>query len=92
MHKLTRADLLPLETYAAQRDALRKHALAHKRARTLHLGDHVTLLFEDAITKHNVPPGQLTLHADRGGPMKAKSTALTGSSSQPCLRACFRTF
>jgi transposase InsO family protein len=23
-----------------------------------------------------VPPGQLTLHADRGGPMKAKATAL----------------
>ena len=33
-------------------------------------------LFDDTITKHNVPPGQLTLHADRGGPMKAKSTAL----------------
>jgi transposase InsO family protein len=32
-------------------------------------------LFDDAITKHNVPPGQLTLHADRGGPMKAKATA-----------------
>jgi putative transposase len=33
-------------------------------------------LFDDAIEKHNVPPGQLTLHADRGGPMKAKATAL----------------
>jgi putative transposase len=33
-------------------------------------------LLEDAIAKHNVPPGQLTLHADRGGPMKAKATAL----------------
>ena len=33
-------------------------------------------LFDDAITKHNVPAGQLTLHADRGGPMKAKATAL----------------
>ena len=32
-------------------------------------------LFDDTITKHNVPPGQLTLHADRGGPMKAKATA-----------------
>lgn len=29
-------------------------------------------LFDDAIAKHKVPPGQLTLHADRGGPMKAK--------------------
>lgn len=33
-------------------------------------------LFDDTITKHAVPPGQLTLHADRGGPMKAKATAL----------------
>jgi len=33
-------------------------------------------LFDDAIVKHNVVPGQLTLHADRGGPMKAKATAL----------------
>jgi len=33
-------------------------------------------LFDDTIAKHHVPPGQLTLHADRGGPMKAKATAL----------------
>ena len=33
-------------------------------------------LFDDAIVKHNVPPGQLTLHADRGSPMKARATAL----------------
>jgi putative transposase len=33
-------------------------------------------LLDDAIAKHNVPRGQLTLHADRGGPMKAKATAL----------------
>src|SRR6202040_730310 len=35
-----------------------------------------TALFNDAIAKHSVPPGQLTLHADRGGPMRAKTTAL----------------
>ena len=33
-------------------------------------------LLDDAIANHQVPPGQLTLHADRGGPMTAKSTAL----------------
>jgi putative transposase len=33
-------------------------------------------LFDDAIAGHAVTPGQLTLHADRGGPMKAKATAL----------------
>jgi putative transposase len=34
------------------------------------------VLFDDTFAKHAVPPGQLTLHADRGGPMKAKATAL----------------
>jgi transposase InsO family protein len=33
-------------------------------------------LFEDATTKNPAPKGQLTLHADRGGPMRAKATAL----------------
>jgi putative transposase len=33
-------------------------------------------LFDDAVAKHGVLPGQLTLHADRGGPMTAKATAL----------------
>jgi transposase InsO family protein len=33
-------------------------------------------LFDDATAKHPAPPGQLTLHADRGGPMRAKATAL----------------
>jgi len=33
-------------------------------------------LFEETLAKHLVPPGQLTLHADRGAAMKAKATAL----------------
>jgi Transposase and inactivated derivatives len=33
-------------------------------------------LFEETLAKNTVPPGRLTLHADRGGPMKAKATAL----------------
>ena len=33
-------------------------------------------LFQDAMAKHAVPPDQLTLHADRGAPIKAKATAL----------------
>src|SRR3954469_25009739 len=32
-------------------------------------------LFNDAIAKQAIQPGQLTLHADRGGPMKATATA-----------------
>ena len=33
-------------------------------------------LFHQTVAKHNVPSGQLTLHTDRGGPMKANATAL----------------
>ena len=45
-------------------------------------------LFDDSITKHNVPPGQLTLHADRGGPMKAKLVpAQAGSHRVPAGRS-----
>jgi putative transposase len=47
-------------------------------------------LFEDAVAKHAVSPGQLTLHADRGPSMKAKATAflladlgVTKSHSRP---------
>lgn len=55
MQPLTRADLMPLETYAVEREAFRARALAHKRTRRLALGDHVTLLFEDRLTvQHQV--------------------------------------
>ena len=50
MDKLSIADLWKLEDYAEQRPAFRRQVLAHKRARTLHLGAHFTLLFEDRLT------------------------------------------
>jgi putative transposase len=43
-------------------------------------------LFDDAIAKHNVPPGQLTLHADRGGPMKAKPAPAKAGGDRPAAR------
>jgi len=49
-HRLLRSDLLPLETYAVQRAEFRARAIAHKRLRSVHLGDHLTLLFEDRLT------------------------------------------
>ena len=33
-------------------------------------------LLDQAVQQNGVPPGQLTLHADRGSPMMAKATAL----------------
>ncbi len=50
MQKLTPADLWKLEDYAEQRPAFRARVLAHKQARKLHLGPHLTLLFEDRLT------------------------------------------
>ncbi len=50
MHKLERKDLLGLEEYAQKRDTIRQQIIAHKRARTLHIGPNLTLLFEDRKT------------------------------------------
>jgi hypothetical protein len=47
---LTRADLLPLESYAAQRSEFRARVMAHKANRRVALGPHVTLHFEDRLT------------------------------------------
>ena len=48
--KITRESLMTLETYAKERQRFRSRVLAHKRARTVHLGEHVTLVFEDELT------------------------------------------
>ena len=50
MPRIARESLLTLEAYARERPQFRTRAVAHKRARTLHLGEHVTLLFEDELT------------------------------------------
>jgi len=50
MPQLTPADLLSLEAYAKARPAIRAKIMAHKKNRTVHLGDHVTLIFEDSLT------------------------------------------
>jgi hypothetical protein len=50
MHKLTRADLLSLEAYAQQRGEFRTRVMAHKKQRTVHLGEHLTLIFEDRLS------------------------------------------
>ena len=47
---ITRDSLLTLEAYARERADFRNRVLAHKKARTVHLGDHVTLVFEDELT------------------------------------------
>jgi len=50
MHKLSPENLMTLEAYAKARKDFRARVIAHKKARSIHLGDHVTLLFEDELT------------------------------------------
>ena len=48
--RLTRESLLTLEGYAKARPEFRKRVIEHKKTRNVHLGNHVTLLFEDELT------------------------------------------
>lgn len=50
MARIERGSLLPLETYTRERNAFRARVIEHKKHRTVHLGEHVTLLFEDELT------------------------------------------
>jgi len=50
MPAIARDSLLTLEAYAKERSAFRARVLAHKRNRIVHVGPHVTLLFEDELT------------------------------------------
>ena len=47
---IKRDSLLSLEAYARERNAFRARVMEHKKLRTVHLGDHLTLLFEDELT------------------------------------------
>ena len=47
---ISRESLMSLETYAKTRIEFRKQVMEHKKNRSVFLGNHVTLLFEDEIT------------------------------------------
>jgi len=47
---LTRDSLWSLERYSRERSAFRAQVIAHKRDRTVHVGGHLTLIFEDELT------------------------------------------
>src|SRR6266849_4134913 len=50
MPRIDRASLMTLETYSRERPEFRAEVIAHKKDRTVHLGEHVTLVFEDELT------------------------------------------
>ncbi|MDB5823212.1 MAG: hypothetical protein JWR21_1916 [Herminiimonas sp.] len=47
---IDRESLLTLEAYAKARPAMRTEVIKHKKLRSVHLGNHLTLLFEDETT------------------------------------------
>ena len=50
MAAISRNSLMSLEEYAAKRTEFRARVMAHKHSRKVHLGEHITLLFEDELT------------------------------------------
>ena len=50
MARVTRESLMPLEAYAKARPEFRAKVMAHKKDRTIQIGSHVTLIFEDELT------------------------------------------
>ena len=60
---IERDSLLSLESYAKQRKEFRAKIIEHKKLRTVHIGEHVTLQFEDELLiRYQV---QEMLHAER---------------------------
>jgi hypothetical protein len=50
MNKLGSGDLYSLEEYSRHREEFRARVMEHKRHRRVHLGEHLTLCFEDRLT------------------------------------------
>ncbi|HEX9640093.1 MAG TPA: DUF3501 family protein [Candidatus Krumholzibacteria bacterium] len=50
MRTLTRDSLMSLERYARERPQFRARVMEHKKKRTVALGEHVVLIFEDELT------------------------------------------
>jgi hypothetical protein len=48
--KITRDSLMTLEAYAKWRKAHKGEVIAHRRLRTVHLGEHITLQFESELS------------------------------------------
>ena len=47
---ISRDSLMSLEAYHKARPEMRKQIIEHKKIRTVHLGNHISLLFEDELT------------------------------------------
>lgn len=50
MPTITMDSLLSLEKYSKERQAWKDRLIPHKRVRSVHVGEHITLIFEDELT------------------------------------------
>jgi hypothetical protein len=50
MARIERSSLMTLEAYARERQQFRAKVIAHKKNRTIRLGSHITLIYEDELT------------------------------------------
>ena len=50
MPRITPESLLTLEAYSKARTEFRARVMEHKKSRIVHVGEHVTLIFEDELT------------------------------------------
>lgn len=50
MPAIARESLMTLEAYSKKRNQFRAEVLEHKKNRIVHVGEHVTLIFEDELT------------------------------------------
>jgi uncharacterized protein DUF3501 len=50
MPRIERTSLMTLEAYARERAAFRARVMEHKKRRTVTLGEHLRLIFEDELT------------------------------------------
>lgn len=50
MPTIARDSLMTLEAYAKVRTTLRPQVIAHRKLRTVHLGEHISVQFEDEVT------------------------------------------
>jgi hypothetical protein len=72
---LSRANLWSLEEYAKRRPTFRPEVMAHKKNRTVHLGNHLALQFEDEMTVRYQIQEMLRVEAEDEGSATERDAA-----------------
>jgi hypothetical protein len=89
MARVERSEILDFLTYADRRDAIRASAMAAKDLRRVHLGEHLTLLFENRETiryqvQEMVRAEQMVREADIQHELDTYNAVLGGEGELGC--------